>query len=109
MPKRPQLPSHGGLPKARLDRLSLTKTFIDFLVEIGLVVMVVSESAVDLSERELGMLSLDLIGVPVVRDPLKDDLDHLGLGPRDDRPAFWGNLDVWIDRRRHGPSFARID
>src|SRR5439155_6147687 len=60
--------------------------FFDQLIHFALVVIVVRETAMNLPERQVRMLSLDFVGVPVMCQAVQRNLDDLGL--RTDKPEL---------------------
>jgi hypothetical protein len=63
-------------------------------------VMVVRQSAMDLARAEMRMLALDLVGIPVVSQPIERDFDDLRLRTGDIRHAG-SQLDMSVGKRGH--------
>jgi hypothetical protein len=74
----------------------------DIPVHRLLVVVVVRQGRVDLPQRQVRMMPLDLLGVPPASDPIQRDHPDLDPGPRDDRFTVGIRLDVGIRHGRHG-------
>ena len=78
-----------------------TKPAFDIHVKLGLVIIIVRQSAVDLCEAQVGMLPLDLISVPVMRQSVHRHLDDLDRRARKDGYTLRGDFDMCIRYRWH--------
>jgi hypothetical protein len=59
------------------DRLKL---FLNDSIHFFLVIAIIGKAAINLSERQKGMLALYLIGVPMVGNAIQSYLNDLDLG-----------------------------
>ena len=55
----------------------------------------------DLVQRQVGMMPLDLFGIPAVDPAIQCEYPHLDAGPRDDRLSRGIVLDVGVGHRSH--------
>jgi hypothetical protein len=81
------------LSSAMLDRAQL---FFDRPIHLLLMVVVIRQATVNLSERQVRVLALDFIGIPVVRQTVECNLNHLCLGPNKPNVPIGAFLDVGI-------------
>ena len=89
---RRQAPSPSVSPAARIGpaiggRPESPQLVFDDPVHYLLVVVVIGQATVDLSEREVRVLTLNFIGVPVVRQTVQGDFKDLGLRANQPRLA----------------------
>ena len=71
-----------------------TQLVIDGSIHFLLMVVIIGQATVNLSQREVRVLALDLIGVPVVRQTIQRDLNNLCLRP--DQPELTINaFSMW--------------
>jgi hypothetical protein len=57
---------------------------------------VIHQRGVNLSQAEMGVLSSDFIGIPMVREAVEHDLDHLGLRAGQNCDAVRREFDVGV-------------
>src|SRR5271157_4105527 len=82
-----------------LDR---TQLFIDGSIHFLLMVVIIGQATVNLSEREVRVLALDLIGIPVVCQTIQGDLKNFRLRPNQPNFTIDAFLDVGVvSRSRH--------
>ncbi len=55
----------------------------------------------DLAQRQLGMMALDLLGIPAVRDPVECNHADFDPCPRDDRFSLGIRFDVGVGHGSH--------
>ena len=96
-----QLVSSRGGPEAVKYLIGPPAALLDVVIELLLVVVVVSERRVDLGEGQVRVLPLDLLGVPVVRDPLQRNLDDLRRRTGEVGDAVGVELDMSVCRDAH--------
>jgi hypothetical protein len=65
-------------------------------VEGFLVVVVIREGRIDLTQCQMGVLSLDFLRIPVVGKTVESDLYDFGTGTLDERHAGGRNVDVRV-------------
>jgi hypothetical protein len=76
--------------------------FVDGSIHFLLMVMVIGQATVNLSQREVRVLALDLIGIPVVCQTVQGDLKDFRLRPNQPSFTIGALLDVGIvSRNRH--------
>jgi hypothetical protein len=61
-----------------------------------LMVVVIRESRIDLTQCQMGVLSLDFLRIPVVGKTVESDLHDFGAGTFDEPLTSRGNLNVRI-------------
>jgi hypothetical protein len=82
-----------------LDR---TQLFIDGSIHFLLMVVIIGQATVNLSQREVRVLALDLIGIPVVCQTIQGDLENFRLRPNQPNLTIGAFLDVGVvGRSRH--------
>jgi hypothetical protein len=80
--------------EARL--LDGVQLLIDDPVHFLLVVIVIRQAAVDLPQGKVGVLALNLVGVPVVRQSVQGDFEDLRLCADQPQLAVGAFLDVGV-------------
>ena len=78
------------------DPIHVGQLISNLRVEGFLVVVVIREGRIDLTQCQMGVLSLDLLRIPVVGKTVESDLHHFGAGTPDERHTSRGNLNVRI-------------
>ena len=65
-------------------------------------VVVIRQRSVDLPQRQVRMLTLNLLGIPMMGDPVERDLDDFCPRALKKWNAVSGQFDVRVGNRRHG-------
>jgi hypothetical protein len=65
-------------------------------------VVVIRQRSVDLSQRQVRMLPLNLLGIPMMGDPVERDLDDFCPRALKKWDVVGGQFDVRVGNRRHG-------
>jgi hypothetical protein len=82
--------------------LDFAQLFIDDSIHFLLIVVIIGQATLNLSQREVRVLALDLIGVSVVRQTIQRDLENLRLVADQPRSTINAFLDVEVvGRIRH--------
>src|SRR4051794_33932734 len=74
----------------------------DVIIHLLLVVEIVGQRRMDLAEAQIGMLSLDLLGVPAVGDPVQRDHPDFDAGALDHGVPRRIELNVCVSFGCHG-------
>jgi hypothetical protein len=64
-------------------------------------VVVIGEGRINLGKRQVGVLPLNLLGIPVMSQSIEGDFNDLGTRALDERRAVGGKLDMGIRNRCH--------
>lgn len=86
----------GGRAVAELAAqfVSFSVRFFDLSIQLGPVVVVVRQCAVNLPESEMRVLSLNLLGVPPVGNSIQRDVAYPVARPAEARDAFGINFNM---------------
>src|SRR5438093_834918 len=87
----PQSPPGRGIGVFGRLTLRTPQSLGDFLVKLSLMIVVMAECRVDLSQREVRMLVMHLLGTPSVGQMVEHDLNHLHVRVVD--PCAPGGVD----------------
>src|SRR5438477_8367101 len=74
---------------------------LDLAVHLVLVVVVVGERRMDLAQRQIGMMPLDLLGIPAVSDPVERDHADFDSRSCDGRFSLGIRFDVCVGHGSH--------
>jgi hypothetical protein len=101
MPQTSQLRPNRGRTHPREHRLGQMLPPLQVSAEFVLMVVKVGEGGVNLPQRKVGMLGLQLTGVPIPREMLGDEFDDFHRRSGDHRHAIGGEIDMRIDNCWH--------
>src|SRR5208282_4707227 len=96
------LGSQNGFTLLSPEMLDRTQLSIDGSIHFLLMVVIIGQATVNLSQREVRVLALDLIGIPVVCQTIQGDLKNFRLRPNQPNFTIGAFLDVGVvSRSRH--------
>jgi len=107
--RRAESPPHGQVGCLPGKRVGLPPALLDLTVELGLMIVVVAERGVDLTEREVRMLAVQFLGAPTISDMIEGNLQDFDLGVVNPGAALFIEPDVRRGCCRwHGRTVAGI-
>jgi hypothetical protein len=93
--------SNGRLARCGAHLLRALKAMLDLSIEVTLVIVVICERSMNLPEREMRMLEMNLLGAPAMAGLIQRNLDHFCCSVVDPRNAAVIEADMSVAYRWH--------